>query len=69
MHEHCMSAGQKQTSASPPASMSDLTVQSQLDLVGVCRAIHVGGNALVLRLILFWVVPGVDVQRPRVPAH
>lgn len=64
-----MSTAQKQTVASPPASVSDLTVQSQSDLVGVRGAIHVGGDALVLRLVLFWIVPGIDVQRPRVPTH
>lgn len=64
-----MSAGQKETPASPPAFTSDLTVQPQPDLVGVRGAIHVGGDALVLCLVLFWIVPGVDVQRPRVPAH
>lgn len=69
MHERCMSAGQKQTLVSPPASTSDLTVQSQPDLVGVCGAVHVGGDTLVLCLVLFRIVPGVDVQRARVPAH
>lgn len=43
---------------------SDLTVQLESDLVGVRRAVLVGGNALVLGLVLLWIVPGVDVQRP-----
>ena len=47
----------------------ELTVELQSDLVGVCRPILIGGDALILCLILFWIVPGVDVQRPWAPAH
>lgn len=48
---------------------SDLTVQLESDLVGVRRAVLIGGDALVLGLVLFWIVPGIDVQRPWAPAH
>lgn len=35
----------------------------------VCRPILIGGNALILCLVLFWIVPGIDVQGPWTPAH
>lgn len=40
------------------------TVELQSDLVGVRRSILIGGDALIFCLVLFRIVPGVDVQSP-----